>query len=162
MDALWNFSVAVYRQPGVAEECLHLQDEYGVDVNVLLFCAFAGAAHGTVLPAADFAAAKKLVETWHNDVVRPLRNARRALKPFEAGEAAVKTLRGQVKIVELEAERAEQAMLAAWASSHFARWPRQAPRDAVTENIRGLLSGHAGATPQMAQRIIEAALTPAR
>ena len=162
MDAFWNFSLAVYRQPGVADECLRQQDEFGVDVNLLLFCAFVGAVHDAVLTSADIAAAKQVVEAWHNEIVRPLRNARRALKPLEAGQDAIKTLRAQVKAVEVEAERREQTMLAAWATEHLPRWPRRKPPDAVTENIRALLWGYAGAPTEIPARLIAAALAAAR
>ncbi len=33
----WRFSLATYRKPGVATACLALQDECGVDVNLMLF-----------------------------------------------------------------------------------------------------------------------------
>ena len=50
MDSpLWRFSLAVYADATVRQECLELQDEYGVDINLVLFCAFAGAVHGVVL-----------------------------------------------------------------------------------------------------------------
>ena len=39
-NAFWKFSLAVYAAPGVPEECLAVQERYGVDVNVLLFCAW--------------------------------------------------------------------------------------------------------------------------
>ena len=33
----WRFSLHFYRQPKVAETCIALQEESGVDVNLLLF-----------------------------------------------------------------------------------------------------------------------------
>ena len=33
----WRFSLGFYRQPGVADACIALQDGCGVDVNILLF-----------------------------------------------------------------------------------------------------------------------------
>jgi len=36
-NPFWDFSLAVYRRPGVAAACLRLQDEAGVDVNLLLY-----------------------------------------------------------------------------------------------------------------------------
>src|SRR6202000_1576818 len=45
----WTFSLAVYADPAVQRECLALQDDHGVDVNLLLFCAFVGAVHGVAL-----------------------------------------------------------------------------------------------------------------
>ena len=36
----WNFSVAVYSSDAVQDECLTLQDQFGLDVNLVLLCAF--------------------------------------------------------------------------------------------------------------------------
>ncbi len=47
----WDFSLAIYRQPGVPEECLALQERLGADVNLLLLCAYLGAKR-KALPAA--------------------------------------------------------------------------------------------------------------
>ena len=33
----WRFSLRFYRQPKVADACIALQEEAGVDVNLLLF-----------------------------------------------------------------------------------------------------------------------------
>ncbi|MGZ3308467.1 MAG: DUF2390 domain-containing protein, partial [Xanthobacteraceae bacterium] len=33
----WRFSLRFYRQPKVADTCIALQEERGVDVNLLLF-----------------------------------------------------------------------------------------------------------------------------
>ena len=33
----WRFSLAFYRRAGVADACIALQEEAGVDVNLLLF-----------------------------------------------------------------------------------------------------------------------------
>ena len=48
----WQFSGAVYAHPGVAEACLDLQDRHGLDVNLLLFCAWAGV-QGRVFDGGD-------------------------------------------------------------------------------------------------------------
>ena len=33
----WRFSVKFYAEPGVAQACIDLQDQAGVDVNILFF-----------------------------------------------------------------------------------------------------------------------------
>jgi uncharacterized protein (TIGR02444 family) len=38
----------VYDNPAVRRQCLRLKDEYGIDVNLLLFCAFVGAVHAAL------------------------------------------------------------------------------------------------------------------
>jgi uncharacterized protein (TIGR02444 family) len=141
---LWTFSLAVYADAAVQQECLALQDDHGVDVNLLLFCAFVGAVHGVILSERATRDAADVVGIWQKNVVRALRMARRALKPFagEAGshEAPAADLRARVKNAELDAERIEQAMLEHWAAPHIGSWPHAEPADAVTQNIRTLLA----------------------
>src|SRR5579864_2603173 len=109
MDSpFWNFSVAAYSASGVEDEFLALQDQSGLDVNLVLFCAFLGAVHGVALTPDEIAAARREVGPWHQDVVRPLRAARRRLKTIELHDAdaakAAAELRTRVKAAELEAE----------------------------------------------------------
>ena len=87
MDSpLWRFSLAVYRGAGVQEECLDVQERFGIDVNLLMLCAYVGAIEGAVMSASDVADALEATGAWHADVVRVLRQARRSLKPLaEAG-----------------------------------------------------------------------------
>ena len=41
-NEFWRFSLAVYGQDDVAQECLQLQQVGGIDINLLLFCAWLG------------------------------------------------------------------------------------------------------------------------
>jgi uncharacterized protein (TIGR02444 family) len=163
----WPFSLAVYADTAVQKECLDLQDNYGLDVNLVLFCAFAGAVHGAALTPAAMNEAVALVHEWHGDIVRSLRAARRALKPFETGTsettAAAAGLRARVKPIELEAERIEQAMLEEWCAAHARGWPKQSPAAAVPHNIRVLYETLAlPKVPALPDRLIAAALKAAR
>jgi uncharacterized protein (TIGR02444 family) len=142
----WDFSIAVYGSHAVANECLALQDQFGLDVNLLLLCTFVGARHGVALTADDIASARAEVEPWHKGIVRTLREARRALKTVnsrdsDAGKAAAE-LRTRVKAAELESERIEQAMLEQWAASRLASRPRGEPATAVPANLQALLAGY--------------------
>ena len=111
-SALWRFSLAFYRQPGVADACLQLQDEAGADVNVMLYLLFL-AARGHRVLADDVNRIEAHVAEWRNAVVVPLREVRRKLKlPFGAYEVAVTAdLRNDVKRAELAAERIQQEAL---------------------------------------------------
>jgi uncharacterized protein (TIGR02444 family) len=113
-ERFWRFSLAVYGRPAVADACLALQDRHGLDVNLLLWCCW-HAREGRALAAGDVTAAEARVSSWRATVVEPLRAVRRQLKRSIAGwpTAEVEQLRGRVKGAELEAERLEQAMLAA-------------------------------------------------
>jgi uncharacterized protein (TIGR02444 family) len=139
---LWKFSLAVYAGEGVQDECLALQERYGVDVNLLLLCAYLGAAEGAVLSHDNIADAAQKLGDWH-DIVRTLRAARRALKPWATDEknsllGETQVLRARVKAAELETERLEQAMLWEWSRTRTAS--RQAmPADALAANLQAFL-----------------------
>ena len=128
---LWAFSLAVYGGDGVADECLDLQERLGLDVNILLLAAFIGAVEGVRLEVSDIAAANAEVAHWQADIVRPLRQVRRALKPMSA-----EGLRAQVKAAELEAEKIEQAMLWQWSRQQLADRPRSDRAGALADNLR--------------------------
>lgn len=107
----WHFSGRVYARPGVAEACLALQERHRLDVNLLLFCAWAGS-NGRRLDGGDIGLLRSAAWPWQDNVVAPLRSARRWLKqqrtlPEDLGEA----FREEVKALELQAEMLEQLML---------------------------------------------------
>jgi uncharacterized protein (TIGR02444 family) len=146
-QTFWNFSLAVYGEAVVRDECLKLQDQFGLDVNLVLLCAFLGAVHGVALTRDDIASARQQVRQWHDEVVGTLRTTRCNLKPFELGpetpfaKAAMK-LRTQVKAAELESERIEQTILEQWAAIQLAGRPSGNSRDAVLANLQALLSAY--------------------
>ena len=105
----WQFSVKFYAQPGVAQACIDLQDQVGVDVNIL-FCLLWNATQSRALDNAEVAALERDIGAWRDMAVVPLRNVRRALKtppPVMAPQAA-EEFRTRIKAVELEAERLQQ------------------------------------------------------
>jgi uncharacterized protein (TIGR02444 family) len=110
----WDFSVATYGQEGVAPACLSLQDRYGLDVNLLLYCCWSGA-RGVRLSAAELALLIDAVRAWQTEVVRRLRAVRRFLKAGGSGAPPdqAEALRQRVAAVELDAEHMEQLLLAA-------------------------------------------------
>lgn len=140
----WNFSLAVYGASAVQDECLKLQDEFSLDVNLILLCAFLGAVHGVALTADDVASACQEAQQWQEQVVRPLRTARRHLKTAgltdPGGIAAAKQLRAQVKAAELESEHIEQMMLERWAEARLAARPRGKASGAVSANLQTLFA----------------------
>ncbi|MBP2312021.1 TIGR02444 family protein [Azospirillum soli] len=105
VNPLWDFSLAVYARPGVPAACLDLQDRRGLDVNVLLFAAWAGAACGVQLSANELARVDSAIADWRAEVVRPLRAVRRRVKGEDDAFYA------RLKATELEAERIQQDRL---------------------------------------------------
>ncbi|CAO3352715.1 hypothetical protein [Azospirillum palustre] len=114
-NPFWDFSLAVYGRPGVPACCLSLQDRRGVDVNVLLFAAWAGLECGIRLSAEELGRIDAAVAAWREEVVRPLRALRRRAK------AEDDAFYRRMKAAELEAERVQQDRL--FAAAGFAPQP---------------------------------------
>ncbi len=131
-NEFWRFSLAVYEPSDVANECLALQEALGLDVNILLFCAWLGN-RSIALSRSDIEAASRVVARWHDSVVRPLRSVRWQIKMDYGDEFA--NLRARVKEIELEAEQIEQAMLFAFAQDIQSSLASADDRDAIARNV---------------------------
>jgi uncharacterized protein (TIGR02444 family) len=105
----WRFSVKFYAVPGVAQACIDLQDQAGVDVNILFFLLW-NATQGRALAATDVAELERSIGAWREMTVVPIRNVRRALKspPPIVPRDTAEGFRTRIKAVELEAERLQQ------------------------------------------------------
>ncbi len=111
-NPFWAFSLKLYASVEVQQACLALQDDCGVDVNILLYLLWLSA-HGEVLTDQGLQDVLAAVEPWKAGVVVPLRTARRSLKSPPDGFDAVgaHSLRSVVKKAELESERLQQSCL---------------------------------------------------
>jgi uncharacterized protein (TIGR02444 family) len=95
--------VTIYGAPGVEAACLDLQDRFGADVNMALYCLWIG----RVLTPESLDAAMETADAVQS-YVRPLREMRRTLpKDADGG------VREAVKKAELAAEKLEQDALEA-------------------------------------------------
>ena len=115
MEAFWDFSVRTYRAPGVPDACLALQNDYGVDVNMLLYCCWVGAAIGP-FDGDVFNRAATYSAQWVENVVIPLREARTWMKHTGCDSDPVPTapcmeLREDIKTVEFATEKMQQGVL---------------------------------------------------
>ncbi|ALG71361.1 hypothetical protein VY88_01635 [Azospirillum thiophilum] len=113
-NPLWDFSLAVYGRPGVPAACLALQDRRGVDVNLLLFAAWAGLDCAVRLSGDALSSIDSAVSGWRDEVVLPLRALRRRAKVED--DAFYR----RMKAAELEAERVQQDRLFAAAAAAIA------------------------------------------
>jgi len=134
LSSLWDFSLLHYARAGVADACLRLQDEQGVNVNLLLWCAWLER-RGLVLNATRLRSAQLRIHSWDEHYVLPLRQLRRRMKAeFGVADADIERLRTQVKQVELLAERQVQlwleAMVQTWDHTTIATPP------AMGDNVR--------------------------
>ena len=105
-NPFWDYSLAVYARDGVAEALLALQDEFGLDVNMLLYAAWL-ADRGLQLDAAHLSPLEARVAPWRERVIGPLRRLRRQWRDYpEAG-----ALREALQALELQAEQSQQALM---------------------------------------------------
>ena len=101
-SAFWQFSLAFYARPRVADACLELQDNAGVDVNVMFYLLFI-ATHQRQVSRDEVARIDALASAWRDHAVLPLRTLRRKLKtgvePLPVKDT--ESLRSAVKRLEL-------------------------------------------------------------
>ena len=100
-DLFWQHSLHIYAQPGVAKACLALQDDYQVNVNLLLFYHWCFTVKQPVPQALQNALNEAIAAT--DPAIQNHRIKRRAAK----GSIDYEALKQQ----ELELEAAQQAEL---------------------------------------------------
>jgi uncharacterized protein (TIGR02444 family) len=95
-----------------------LQDEFGVDVNLLLFLLWL-ASDDRQLSADEVRMLDDNVRDWRNLTIVPIRDVRRKLKGAATlvDPGTQEAFRNKIKTVELEAEQLQQAALYAFAKS---------------------------------------------
>ncbi len=124
--SLWNYSTSLYQQKGIGPACLSLQDQYGLDVNLILFCLWYGELFGK-LTNNQLSQLLEISNHWSKLTVIPLRTVRRSIKSdtflSETAEfEEISNWREKVKNLELEAEKIQQNMLEGMARTS---WPNQ-------------------------------------
>jgi len=113
-EKFWDFSLRLYANEEVASLCLQAQDQFDIDVNMLLFCCWqaAGAQH---TDPAIFREAVNYSHKWKNQVVQPLRNSRKWMKSVKPISPELRgqydRLRQQIADSELAAEKIQQEQL---------------------------------------------------
>jgi uncharacterized protein (TIGR02444 family) len=132
---IWDFVLNYYRQQGVSEAAVVLQDTAGIDVNMILFLMWLSSQKKT-LAEADMRKLGENSHGWQRSVVVPIRNIRRLLKenaPFVAQEAAL-AYRKKIQAIEIEGEQLQLNGMADAANS----LPTQSvgsPDQAARENL---------------------------
>jgi uncharacterized protein (TIGR02444 family) len=137
--SFWNHSLRIYRLPQVSATCLRLQNEHGLDVNLLLFAHWYGQHHGA-LPTDLLHALFAFTQPWAREVVRPLRHARSWMKQALASEQVsllpqqpCTQLRERIKAVELQSEQLQQQIMEALCEHWLAQQEAQADHSFVAQ-----------------------------
>jgi uncharacterized protein (TIGR02444 family) len=136
----WKFSLGYYRGAGVSEACLELQDNCGVDVNVMLFLLWM-ATQKRRMPADQVRALADKMRPWQMDVIGPIRALRRMLKTNAPlpDKGAAELFRTKIKAIELESERLQQETMYALAAD-LPSEPARSVDEAARANIEAYRS----------------------
>jgi len=143
MSAFWTFTLDVYGREGVQPYVIHLQDDCGADVNLLLYAmwtASLGVDPVTSDKASDLAAK---VEAWRVTAIEPLRAVRTAMRGGVAhvAEEESEGLRKQILRLEIESERIEQTVIEAETPEAGGREPASsADPDLVAANLAAVMA----------------------
>jgi uncharacterized protein (TIGR02444 family) len=146
LSELASDAIALYGSGTVAPACLLLQDEAGLDVNVLLFAAWMGARRRVALGESGVRRAAAYVADWHREVVLPLRVVRRKLKtgPAPAPTARTNSLRTELKAAELSAELIELDRLHGLTLEPYPAAPEPDAAEAALQNMLHAVELYAG------------------
>ncbi len=119
-EEFWRWSLAHYARKDAETLLLRLQDEFGFNVNMALWCCWC-AGHYQAMPELALRNALDQTGKWNANVTGPLRAVRRFLKAHhETKGTAGEKLREQVKQAELDAEKEEQSRLERLAATALA------------------------------------------
>lgn len=110
-EDFWRYSVRLYGRPGVSEECLRLQDDAGVDVNVMLFCCWTGFRTGSTFHTEDIRGLLEATRDWREGAIKPIRRLRRELKGLTTQTKGSGFVYDAIKRCELDAEKVKQSLL---------------------------------------------------
>jgi uncharacterized protein (TIGR02444 family) len=112
-NPFWAFSLKFYCRKGVASSCLELQESFGADVNILLYCCWIAFEGAEEIEPAELAVIIATIEPWQSVVVQRLREIRVHMKQDEMVNlgALSEELRQVIKTCELDAEKIEQTIL---------------------------------------------------
>lgn len=119
--SFWPFSLALYSKTDIAEQCLRLQNQYHLDINLLLYCCWR-AQLGQELSVKEIELAVKFSTLWRQQTVQPLRTIRKALKGLQMPPIPpqqIEALRHSVKEIELESEKLQQLALESLHSQQY-------------------------------------------
>lgn len=142
-NPFWHFSLDRYARVGVAPACLRFQNEFGIDVNVLLFAFWLGKAGRRVVQT-DARAELGLIAEWNDLVVKPLRSFRAQRNATTTAlNELVDPIGEEIKRVTLRCEQIEQAFLFELADE-IATLQSADERENMVQNAKRLLPALCG------------------
>ena len=112
-NPFWDFSLQVYGKRDLADILLWFQDECQMDINLVLYCCWAGVSLTPKVSPTEMTLIRRTVNRWQSEIVQPLRFLRQTLKADSRGISTdgVEDLRAIIQQAELNAERLQQDIL---------------------------------------------------
>jgi uncharacterized protein (TIGR02444 family) len=134
----WDFALPLHETKGVGEAVIAMQDRHGVNVNVMLLSCWVGATGRGRLGEGGVRKAIEAAEVWNRDVVQPLRNVRRVMRPGipPIDKAISDSLRRRILDIEIDCERAEIVMLGQALDRAVNKGTPQSRAEDVAANLR--------------------------
>jgi uncharacterized protein (TIGR02444 family) len=83
-NPFWNFSLRIYQQPQTKADLLTLQNDHGLNINLLLFCIWYGAVDQGRLARQELKQIILSSQGWHEQVVLPLKRLKTKINHFMA------------------------------------------------------------------------------
>jgi uncharacterized protein (TIGR02444 family) len=128
--SFWQFSLITYSVSGVERLLLRLQNEFGADINMLLFCYWLGLQQKIPTPE-QWVELQKLTVEWQKESILPLRSVRQFLKQ----RSGMADFRRNIQTVEIEAERLQQEMMEHFSTTHQLMSLKSAPGKVAWQNL---------------------------
>ncbi len=130
-DKLWDFAVKLYDLDDIQEHSLMLQNEYSININVLLLCVWCGM-EGKPIDEQQLTEALLVLVDWNTQVTQPLRQVRFNIKQMQKLEIANEkdACYRVTKDVELLVEGVEITLLQQLSET----WPTQSSQ-VVAQNV---------------------------
>ena len=158
-NPFWQFSLNFYGREGVASSCLDFQDNFGADVNILLYCCWVAGEGAAEITAAELVEIISVIEPWQSGVVQGLRQIRRDMKQDELINlgALSEQLREAIKKCEFDGEKIEQTILYQSGQSAFSDQSLGSGEriQNAAANLRNYLRAIGGDGPENAEKLIQ-------
>ena len=161
-SAFWTYSLKIYARPDMRRRCLELQDEAGADVNILMLCLWLASLGKPALPAETLNRIDRAAAPWRDQVIRPLRQARRGLAAFAALPEGV-ALKVRLQDLELDAEHQAQLalekyvkVLLAGEAAGFS--PGEAAMISIGNYLKMISPGEVASLKETVERLVQSAV----
>ncbi len=132
-NPFWRFAVKTYCSEGVSEILLQVQDQFSVDVNMILYSAWL-ASENRSLTSKHASEVENSIELWRNEVIAPIRNLRVSLRSIVGAEL----IRDDIKKIEIHAEKEQIKIMYSSFLTTSSADPDKSKVELLDNNLRSL------------------------